>query len=129
MNRELMEEVTLSVLAISELMTTSVAPHVSVPQISVPTSVNIPQSGGSAVDMEFRETWERVQALRKPYPGAPNVTSVGGSAGFKFSSLGQATQAKIPQFFVMGSSQPEIRPSIFQWELQKDSLDGLHPLN
>ena len=81
MDQELMEEVTLSVPAISEPMTTSVAFHVSVPPISVPISVNIPQSGGSAVDMEFRETWERVQALRKPYPSAPNVTSVGGSAG------------------------------------------------
>ena len=104
MNRELMEEVTLSVPAISQPMTTSVAPHVSVPPISVPISVNIPQSGGSAVDMEFRETWKRVQALRKPYPGAPNVTSVGKSAGFNLSSSGQATQAKILQFFTMGTS-------------------------
>ena len=63
MNQELMEEVTLSVPAISEPMTTSVAPHVSVPQISVPISVNIPQFGGNVVDMEFRETWERVQGL------------------------------------------------------------------
>ena len=36
MNQELMEEVTLSVPAISEPMTTSVAPHVSVPQILYP---------------------------------------------------------------------------------------------
>ena len=99
-----MEEVILSVPAISEPMTTSVAPHVSVPPIPVPISVNIPQSGGSAVDMEFRETWERVQALRKPYPGAPNVTSVGGSARFNLISLGQATQPKMPQFFTMGTS-------------------------
>ena len=60
MNQELMEEVTLSIPAISEPMITSVAPHVSVPQISVPIAINIPQSGGSAVDMEFREAWERV---------------------------------------------------------------------
>ena len=45
-----------------------------------------------------------VQAFRKPYPGAPNVTSLGGSAGFNLSSSGQATQAKIPQFFTMGTS-------------------------
>ena len=60
MNRELMEEVTLPVPAISEPMTTSITPHVSIPPISVPISVNIPQSGGSAMDMEFFETWERV---------------------------------------------------------------------
>ena len=63
MNRELMEELTLSVLAISEPMTSSIAPHVSVPPISVPISVNTPLSGVSAVDMEFCETWKRVQAL------------------------------------------------------------------
>ena len=102
MNQEVMEEVTLSAPAISEPNPTSVAPHVSVPQFSAPLSVNIPQSGRNAVDMEFRETWERVQALRKPYPSAPNVTSVGGSAGLNLSSPGQAAQAKIRQFFTMG---------------------------
>ena len=60
MNQELMEEVTLSVPAISDPIPTSVVPHVSVPQFSAPLSVNIPQSGGNAVDMEFHEAWERV---------------------------------------------------------------------
>ena len=71
MNQELMEEVTLSVPAITKPIPTSVAPHVSVPQFSAPLSVNIWQSWGNDVDMEFRETWERVQALQKSYLGAP----------------------------------------------------------
>ena len=56
------------------------------------------------MDMEFHETWERVQPLQKPYPGAPNVTSARESAGFNLNSSGQATQATILQFFTIGTS-------------------------
>ena len=65
MNSELMEEVAHSVLAITEPIPASVNPHVSVSQFATPLPVNVPPSGGNAVDTEFRETWERVQALRK----------------------------------------------------------------
>ena len=58
-----MEEVTLSIPAVTEPIPASVAPHVSVPQFSAPLPVNVPHSGGNAVDTEFRETWERAQAL------------------------------------------------------------------
>ena len=70
------------------------------------------------MDTDLWVTWERGQALQKPYLGAPIVTSVGESVGFNSASMGQATQTTIPQFFTkgtsisLGSSQPELRPSI-----------------
>ena len=40
-----------------------------------------------------------VQALKKPYPGAPLPLVTMGSKGFNVSSSGQDSQARIPQFF------------------------------
>ena len=82
MNQELMEEVTLSVPAVTEPILASVTSHVSVPEFSAPIPVNVPHSRGNAVDTDLWETWEQGQALRKPYPGAPIVTSGGESVGF-----------------------------------------------
>ena len=57
MNSELMEEVTPFIMAVTEPIPASISPHVSVPQFSAPLRVNVPYSGGNAVDTEFRETW------------------------------------------------------------------------
>ena len=52
--------------------------------------------------MGLRAEWEAGTALKKPYPGAPNLpVTVGSNMGNK----GQEAQAKIPQFFnFIGSS-------------------------
>ena len=43
--------------------------------------------------------WVTVQALKKPYPGAPLPPITMGSKGFNVGSSGQDSQARIPQFF------------------------------
>ena len=43
--------------------------------------------------------WVTVQALKKPYPGAPLPPVTMGSKGFNVGSSGQDFQARIPQFF------------------------------
>ena len=52
--------------------------------------------------------WVTVQALKKPYPGAPLPPVIMGWKGFNVGSSGQDSQARIPQFFnFVGSSDAD----------------------
>ena len=59
MNRDLMQEVSLSVRAVTEPKNAAVSPNISVPQVfapqfSIPQSVNIPQTGEGSMDHGLR---------------------------------------------------------------------------
>ena len=104
MNEELLQEVSLSVPGVTRPETTANPPIVSLPQVttpqfSVPQSVNISQSAGQSADARLHAEGVTVQALKKPYPGAPLPPVTMGSQGFNIGSSGQDSQARIPQFF------------------------------
>ena len=104
MNEDLLQEVSLSVPATTRPETAANPPIVSLPQVStsqfsVPHSVNVSQSAGQAVDAGFHAEWVTVQALKKPYRGAPLPLVNMSSKGFNVGSSGQDSQARIPQFF------------------------------
>ena len=72
MNEDLLQEVSLSVPAVTRPETTAIPPVVSLPQVatpqfSVPQSVNVSQSAGQSVDAGMHAEWVTVQALKKLY--------------------------------------------------------------
>ena len=83
MNEDLLQEVPLSVPAVTRPETAAIPPVVSLPQVttpqsSIPQSVNVSQS----VDAGMHAEWVTIQALKKPYPGAPLPPATMGSKGF-----------------------------------------------
>ena len=104
MNEDLLQEVSLSVSAVTRPETAANLPVVSLPQVttpqfSAPQSVNVSQSAGQSVDAGLQAEWVTVQALKKPYPCAPLPPLTMGSKGFNVGSSGQDSQERIPQFF------------------------------
>ena len=68
MNEDLLQEVSLSVPAVTRPETAANPPIVSLPQVStsqfaVPQSVNVSQSAGQSVDARLHAEWVTVQAL------------------------------------------------------------------
>ena len=65
------------------------------------------------MDAGLHAEWVTVQALKKPYPGAPLPSVTMGSKGFNVGSSGQDSQAQIPQFFnFIGSNAGNKTPSV-----------------
>ena len=65
MNGDLLQEVSLSVLAVTRPETAAIPPIVSLPQVttpqfSVPQSVNVSQSAGQSVDAGWHAEWVTV---------------------------------------------------------------------
>ena len=86
-------------------MEVDVNPVVSYPQVtaqsfSIPQAVNPSQSEVRITEelqqMGMRSEWVIGTALKKPYPGAPNLPV---TTGFNMGNKGQEAQARIPQFF------------------------------
>ena len=87
MNEDLLQEVPLSVPAVTRPETAAIPPAVSLPQVatpqfSVPQYVNVSQSARQSVDAGLHAEWVTVQALKKPYLGAPLPPATMGSKGF-----------------------------------------------
>ena len=101
MNQNLLQEVSLSVQAVTEPENAAIPPNVSIPPVftaptvAIPSSANIPATTKELETMGLQAEWATGTALEKPYPGAP-IPSV--DKGFNLGKKDQDQRARIPQF-------------------------------
>ena len=110
LNQNLLQEVSLTVPAITEPPNVASSPKVNTPPVigalEVPESpsVSVPMTTKDLGSMGFQAEWVQGTALQKPHSGAPLPLS---TKEFNLGEQGQDHQAKIPQFFNLIGSNVE----------------------
>ena len=115
MNQALLQEVSLSVPAVTRpesaaiLSTIPIPPVFTAPSVTMPQSVSLTATTEELKSMGLHTEWVTGTALSKPYSGVPTPPA---ALGFNLGQTGQDAQEKgqapgvqttIPKFFQMGS--------------------------
>ena len=102
MNQNLMQEVSLSVPAVTEPENAAIPPNVSIPPvftaptIAIHSSANITATTNGLETMGLQAEWVTGTALENPYPGAP-IPSV--DKGFNLGKQGSRSTSKNSPIF------------------------------
>ena len=110
LNQNLLQEVSLTIPAVTEPPNVASSPNVITPPVfaapEVPESpfVSVPMTTKDLGSMGLHAEWGQGTALQKPHPGAPLPPA---TKEFNLGEQGQDHQAKIPQFFNLIGSNVE----------------------